>query len=118
MPDGSLQQTDPAGANLGRIEAANAVDSTGASQPASYTYDNQRHQLIVRADTRKATGATFIDPSWRCYATASVYGVGWIVAAAAFIFGWPIPYVDAAIVAWTRISYGAADVIARQCALH
>lgn len=114
--DGGLNQADKAGHVLWHIDAAYAIDSTGAQLPASYSYDAATHQLLVKADTTKAHGAVFIDPSWKCWATASAVGLVWLVAA----FGWIFTdggetWVIWALRAWFGISLGAADRIARAC---
>ena len=80
--DSGLNRVDKSGDATGHIDAACAIDSTGAELPASYIYGAATHQLVVKADIAKANGTIFIDPSWRYWATASAIGLVWLVAAA------------------------------------
>ncbi|GAA5036917.1 hypothetical protein GCM10023258_39880 [Terrabacter aeriphilus] len=117
--DGGLDEKNSTGKVVGHIDAAYAVDSSGAAIPASYGYDKAAKELVVKADTTNAKGAVFIDPSWRCYATAGAYGAVWVLAAAAWLFtDGSVVFVMWALRAWFGLSFGAADAIARACTLH
>jgi hypothetical protein len=117
--DGGIDERTTTGTVVAHIGAAFAIDSAGAKLPAAYTYDARKGELVVTADTRLAHGATLIDPSWRCWATASAIGLSWVVAAAAFVFtDGGAAWVAWALRVWFGLSYNAADTIARACALH
>lgn len=114
--DGGLDQVDAAGHAVGHIDAAFAIDSAGTRLPASYSYNPASRQLVVTADTTHAVGAVFIDPSWHCWAIASAYGLGTLVIAAAWLFSdGSVSWVAWALRTWFRVSFNAADSIARAC---
>lgn len=117
--DGGLDQLSRAGQFVGHIDAAYALDSAGTKFPASYSYDSATHELVVRANTTAAKGDVFIDPSWRCWMTAGAYGIGWIVAVAGWVFtDGTAAWAMWALRAWFGVSYNAANVVAKACALH
>jgi hypothetical protein len=114
--DGGLNQVNDAGVVIAHISPAYAIDSAGARLPASYSFDSRNHELIVKADTTHAKGAVFIDPSWRCWATAGFYGAAWIVTVAAWIFtDGTAAWVSWALRAWFGLSINAANSIAKAC---
>ncbi len=115
-PDGGLFQVASNGRVIGYISPAYAVDSVGAHLPASYTFDSRDHVLIVKANTTHAKGAVFIDPSWHCWATATLYGAAWIVAVAAWVFtDGTAAWVAWALRVWFGLQLNAANAIARAC---
>ena len=117
--DGGLDQFNGAGAVIAHISPAYAIDSTGAHLAASYSFDSRNQELIVKADTTRAKGPVFIDPSWRCWATAGAYGAAWILAAAAWIFtDGTAAWVAWALRVWFGLQLNAANNIAKACALH
>lgn len=114
--DGGLNQINAAGAVIGHISPAYAIDSTGAHLPASYSFDSRHYELVVKADTTHAKGAVFIDPSWHCWAVASLYGAAWILVVAAWIFtDGTAAWVAWALRTWFGLSLNAANSISRAC---
>jgi hypothetical protein len=75
-PDGSLEQVAEDGTVMAVIAPAFAVDELGYTMPASYRFDPVTSSLVVRADTTRAHGATFIDPKWGCFYALAVL-LGW-----------------------------------------
>jgi hypothetical protein len=117
--DGGFSQVNAAGAVIGHVSPAYAIDSTGKRLPASYSFDSATDELIVNTDATHAKGAVFIDPSWKCWATASAFGALWILAAAAWVFSdGTAAWAAWALRAWFGLSLNAANTTAKACALH
>jgi hypothetical protein len=117
-PDGGLNQVSATGAVIAHISPAYAVDSAGTRLPAAYSFDARSSELIVKANTSHAKGTVFIDPSWRCVLTVSGIGLGWLLAAAAWLFsdGVGASFMYWALRTWFGLSVNAANIITRACA--